>query len=722
MSQNHHDRKTSRFLDPRLWFAGLALMLAPGAVSAYSPANADTIMNSYNNAFYVGNNGNGYFKNDQNGGTTYFWGQAEEIEAVEDANDRTGTYGSMITSLLNGFGVNNGTNWSWNIYNDDIMWACIAYLRGYQATGNVNFRNIAKSNFDMMFARGWDSVLGGGLYWTTDKHEKNACINGPAAIASYLLYQTLGDSSYLTKAQDILAWEKSKLFNTSTGAIYDNININGQVGTWASAYNQGTFVGAAHFLGDVDSATLAANCTMNTMGTKNAAGFTIMPEYGANGNNSGFNAIGLRWISRFMRDRCLESTYLPWMEANADAAWNVRRTSDNLSWCQWLHATPSTTLMSWDCVSSVVALQVARPSTAVAIFYKDCNFGGSAQSLPVGDFTMASMKAHFINDDDISSVRVKNGYKAILCWDDNFSGATLQTTGENSCLVDEGWNDKATSLRVRPNGITGLNGTYLLQNRNSGLTMDVASGNPANGTQILQWNNTGAANQQFTFTDLGDGLYKIINVQTNKTIDVSGISTDNFANVTIWDYVGGRNQQFIVQATDSGYYKLIASHSSKLLEVGYASTAINATVNQYDDNGQTCGQWKLVPVSTPWSVKIEAESYANMAGIATETCSEGGQNVGWIDAGDWMVWNVTLPAAGTYTVQYRVSSPNTGGVIKFEMAGGSVTYGTVNVPNTGGWQNWQTISHTVSLPAGAQQLAIAVPVGGYNLNWLQISK
>ena len=96
--------------------------------------------------------------------------------------------------------------------------------------------------------------------------------------------------------------------------------------------------------------------------------------------------------------------------------------------------------------------------------------------------------------------------------------------------------------------------------------------------------------------------------------------------------------------------------------------------------------------------------------------------MGWIDAGDWMVWDVNIPSAGTYTVSYRVASPNTGTKIQFEKAGGSVVYGTVTVPNTGGWQNWQTVSHTVTLPVGQQQVAVAVPVGGYNINWLKISK
>ncbi len=122
-----------------------------------------------------------------------------------------------------------------------------------------------------------------------------------------------------------------------------------------------------------------------------------------------------------------------------------------------------------------------------------------------------------------------------------------------------------------------------------------------------------------------------------------------------------------------------------------------------------------------WSTQIEAESYANMQGVQVEGSSEGGSDVGWIDTGDWMIWNLTTPSAGNYKVEYRVASPN-GGTIRLEKAGGGTTYGTIGVPNTGGWQNWQTISQVVSLPAGQQQVAIAVPAGGYNLNWLKFTK
>ena len=125
--------------------------------------------------------------------------------------------------------------------------------------------------------------------------------------------------------------------------------------------------------------------------------------------------------------------------------------------------------------------------------------------------------------------------------------------------------------------------------------------------------------------------------------------------------------------------------------------------------------------AAPVSIQIEAENYAAMSGIQTEACSEGGSDVGWIDANDWIVWNVNVPTAGTYTVSYRVASLNGGGVIQLEKAGGSPVYGSVSVPKTGGWQTWTTVSHQVTLAAGQQQIAVKALAGGFNINWLKLT-
>jgi hypothetical protein len=340
-----------------------AILLAAGhPACAFTGADADAAVNDYLKAFVRPNGAGTFIKGDQQGGDPGFWQEIEEIEGVEDANDRTGgAYKSQVAALLNGFIQKHGVLWSDNKYNDDIAWATIAYTRGFQATGSKVFLTIAKVNFDVMFARAWNPARG-ALYWTTDNNTYNSCIECPAGIASFLLSQALGDDAYRAKAQVLLTWEKANLFDASTGAIWDAVRTTGQVGTWSSTYNQGTFVGLANFLGDPATAKLAADYTKTHLGKGTRDGYLIMPEYGAGGgNNAGLNSIGLRWIARFMKDRRLESDYLGWLQANANTAWSVRRPSDDLSWCQWLQPTPSGGLHSWECLSSLVALQVVPP-------------------------------------------------------------------------------------------------------------------------------------------------------------------------------------------------------------------------------------------------------------------------------------------------------------------------------------------------------------------------
>ncbi|MBS1660655.1 MAG: carbohydrate-binding protein [Bacteroidetes bacterium] len=121
--------------------------------------------------------------------------------------------------------------------------------------------------------------------------------------------------------------------------------------------------------------------------------------------------------------------------------------------------------------------------------------------------------------------------------------------------------------------------------------------------------------------------------------------------------------------------------------------------------------------------KVEAEGYASMLGVQTETTSDAGagQDVGWIDNGDWMKYNVNCTAAGQYTVSFRVASLNTGAAFQVLNAAGSVL-ATVTVPNTGAYQTWQTVTANVTLPAGASTLTIKSTTGyNWNFNWMQFS-
>ncbi|GAB3227781.1 hypothetical protein GCM10027346_11530 [Hymenobacter seoulensis] len=125
----------------------------------------------------------------------------------------------------------------------------------------------------------------------------------------------------------------------------------------------------------------------------------------------------------------------------------------------------------------------------------------------------------------------------------------------------------------------------------------------------------------------------------------------------------------------------------------------------------------------PTATLIQAESYSAMNGVQLETTTDtgGGQNVGYIDAGDWMAYNnVNFPVSGTYTLEYRVASPS-GGTLSSDLNAGAVQLGNTTIPATGGWQNWTTVSRSVYINAGTYNFGVFAQTGGWNLNWIRIT-
>jgi chitinase len=122
---------------------------------------------------------------------------------------------------------------------------------------------------------------------------------------------------------------------------------------------------------------------------------------------------------------------------------------------------------------------------------------------------------------------------------------------------------------------------------------------------------------------------------------------------------------------------------------------------------------------------IQAESYSSMSGVQTEPTTDtgGGLNVGYADTGDWMAYfNINFPTSGNYIIEYRVASAVSGARLSSDLNAGTIQLGAVNVPNTGGWQNWQTVSQTVNINAGTYNFGIYIQNSGVNLNWFRITK
>jgi beta-glucosidase len=119
---------------------------------------------------------------------------------------------------------------------------------------------------------------------------------------------------------------------------------------------------------------------------------------------------------------------------------------------------------------------------------------------------------------------------------------------------------------------------------------------------------------------------------------------------------------------------------------------------------------------------IEAENFTAMNGIDVElTSDEGeGENIGFIDAGDWWEYTLDINSAGSYNIEYRLASYS--GSAGFNLLLDGVQIASQAVTETGSWQSWVTITgeEILDLPAGEHTLRVNAVGGGFNFNWIKL--
>ncbi len=153
---------------------------------------------------------------------------------------------------------------------------------------------------------------------------------------------------------------------------------------------------------------------------------------------------------------------------------------------------------------------------------------------------------------------------------------------------------------------------------------------------------------------------------------------------------------------------------------GGTPRSITSTIQaeDYDIGGEGAGYHDAEPANQGAAYRTD--------GVDVQACTDtsGGFNVGWTLAGEWLNYSVTVPSAGSYKVNLRVAAMSAGQTMHLELDGANVT-GPISVPNTAGWQTFQTVTQGIKayLPAGNHVLrvvfdTISATNGGINLNWL----
>lgn len=591
--------------------SAVLLLLCAGSrlhaqLAVFGPS-ADSLQNATHSTF-LSSNGNYYIQNNTGNTNFNYWWNAHGVDVLTDGymRARQETLKTRMKTLLRGIKTTNGNTYI-NSFYDDMEWLAIAALRAYEATGDTEYRDVVNVLWtDIKTGQHMDQ--GGAIQWNKSSPEKlHACSNGPAIILAARRYRISNNSADLQTAQSIYTWLKNTLVDPATGAVWDAYNSStGAIGKSVYSYNIGTFIGAAVELYKITGDTLyrvdAVKSAEYVLSNRLTNGVLFTNEGAADGGL--FKGIFVRYFTLLARETNLpvltRNRYNEVISYNARVlqAKGINRSSVMVS-PNWSVAPTGNT--DYSTQLSGVMLMEAAATLDQAFFYKDLNYRGPYAGLSAGTYYLAGLQARGIPDNDITSFTLPTDYQVTLFENDSLKGASINKTAAEG-WIGSTWNDRVSSIIVNPGGDPGLSGTFYLQNRFSGLYMNVRDSNTADGATIDQAAFSGRPHQQFTLTHLGNGVYKITAVHTGKSLDIFDGSISNGGRLIQWPFNNQYNQQFIIMRTVDGYYKLWNRKSNKQIEVKDFGVSPGIIIQQWTDVNQLNGQWQLVPVVPPASL------------------------------------------------------------------------------------------------------------------------
>ena len=167
------------------------------------------------------------------------------------------------------------------------------------------------------------------------------------------------------------------------------------------------------------------------------------------------------------------------------------------------------------------------------------------------------------------------------------------------------------------------------------------------------------------------------------------------------------NDNSTLPFTDNNIPGIVYASDYDMGKLSYAYSDVD-----YENSGGSQTSW-----NSGWSYRND--------GVDIESCIDlptNGFNVGWINTGEWLNYTVKIAQAGLYDIDIRYASNQTGGkfVIRLD---NNIISSVIDIPVSGGWQNWQTLTlPNIQLPAGIHVMQAQFLSGGYNLNYFLFSQ
>ena len=192
-------------------------------------------------------------------------------------------------------------------------------------------------------------------------------------------------------------------------------------------------------------------------------------------------------------------------------------------------------------------------------------------------------------------------------------------------------------------------------------------------------------------------FYRLRCVEGGKYFTGSGEDS----NIHLWEWVDHDLQRWAIAASDGNGILLPGRIEAE----------------DYNDGGEGVGYHDSTPGNAGGAYRSDDVD------IETSTDVGGGFNVGWVENGEWLAFDVHVAENGNYDLIARVAAKDTGIdtlSLHIQVDGVNET-GAMTLAPTGGWQNWINVTVPgVYLSAGPHELTVFMDAPLFNLNYVDV--
>lgn len=265
-------------------------------------------------------------------------------------------------------------------------------------------------------------------------------------------------------------------------------------------------------------------------------------------------------------------------------------------------------------------------TSGVATLYEHSNYGGWAVSLEEGSYDYKDILAKGIVNDQISSLRVSDGYKVTIYDDEGFKGKSKEFTSDASYVGDE-MNDKTSSIKIE------------------------------------KINNQTSTTTSYNTVKLPNGKYSIKSVVNEKYVAAENGGSDPI--VANRDNYSGSWETFYIVNNDDGTVSIKADANNKYI------CAVLDEENQLTPRSDSISTWEKFKIYKINDSEYGIRSAENGKYVKTDL-DNGGKLIAGSDsiAGAWEAFNIE-----------KVGDTTTNDKIEKWDGSSSVTYNTVKLSN-----------------------------------------